>query len=203
MLKKKDVVTGRRKSKSAAEKVKEVRNPKTATHREIEAKTGRTLTIRQKRFAENYVEGIYSLKRAAMLAGYSETSAKEYAYHLTNPQKYPHVCEYIAELQEERERKYGVTLNGQLKRLHELSRGAEQVGQFSAAINAEKLRSVLGGLTVDRRENINTIDQMTKDQILNRLSELQKKYPNAFEVIEGQYDVVQDLKQLDHEPTED
>jgi hypothetical protein len=192
-----------RPTKWAASKVKEVRTPKSATQRQVEAKTGRSLTQRQKRFAEHYVEGIYSLKRAAMLAGYSETSAKEYAYHLTNPQKYPHVCEYIAELQEERERKYGVTLNGQLKRLHDLSQGAEQVGQFSAAINAEKLRSVLGGLTVDRRENINTIDQMTKDQILNRLSELQKKYPNAFEVIDGQYDVVQEMKALDHEPLDD
>lgn len=192
-----------RPTKWAAADVAEIKAPKSRMQVEAEAKAGRSLTMRQKRFAENYVEGIYSLKRAAMLAGYSESSAAEYAYHLINPQKYPQVCAYIAELQEERERKYGVTLSGQLKRLHDLSRGAEQVGQFSAAINAEKLRSVLGGLTVDRRENINTIDQLTKDQILNRLSELQKKFPNAFQVIEGQYDVVQELKAIDRESVED
>jgi hypothetical protein len=96
-----------------------------------------------------------------------------------------------------------VTLGGQLKRLHDLSRGAEQVGQFSAAINAEKLRSVLGGLTVDRRETINSIDQMTKDQILTRLSDLQKKYPQAFQTLEGEYEPIEEMKTLDHIPDED
>jgi hypothetical protein len=79
-----------------------------------------------------------------------------------------------------------VTLTGQLERLYKLSRGAEESGQFSAAINAEKIRSALGGLTVDRRENINVIDQMTRDQITARLQELQHKYPQAF-VVDAEY----------------
>jgi hypothetical protein len=66
-----------------------------------------------------------------------------------------------------------------------LSAGAEDQGQFSAAINAEKIRSALGGLTIDRRENINTLDQLSRDDIVARLADLQKKYPQAF-VIEGQ-----------------
>ena len=81
---------------------------------------------------------------------------------------------------------YGVTTIGQLQRLHQLSQGAEEAGQFSAAINAEKIRSALGGLTVDRRENINQIDQLSRDEIVARLSDLQKKYPQAF-TIEGNY----------------
>ena len=95
---------------------------------------------------------------------------------------YPHVLEYITELREERERKYGVTLIGQLERLHKLSLGAEEEGQFSAAINAEKIRSSLGGLTVDRRENqhIHQYDKMSRDEIIGRLSELRDKYPTAF-----------------------
>jgi hypothetical protein len=192
-----------RPTKWAAKKTKEAPNPKRDSQLEIEETTGRTLTQRQKRFAELYVEGTYSNKRAAVLAGYAESGASRHPYVLLDPKQSPHVCEYISELQEERERKYGVTLGGQLKRLHDLSRGAEQVGQFSAAINAEKLRSVLGGLTVDRRETINSIDQMTKDQILTRLSDLQKKYPQAFQTLEGEYEPIEEMKTLDHIPDED
>jgi hypothetical protein len=79
-----------------------------------------------------------------------------------------------------------VTTIGQLERLHQLSSGAEEAGQFSAAINAEKIRAALGGLTVDRREQVNTIDQLSRDEIVGRLADLQKKYPQVFE-IEGTY----------------
>jgi len=75
-----------------------------------------------------------------------------------------------------------------LKRLYTLSRGAEDGGQFSAAINAEKIRASLGGLTIDRRETINTVQDMTRDQVLARLEYLRKKHPGAFAVIEGKYE---------------
>ena len=64
----------------------------------------------------------------------------------------------LLNLDKKRERKYGVTLIGQLERLQKLSIGAEEEGQFSAAINAEKIRSALGGLTIDRRETTHTVD---------------------------------------------
>jgi hypothetical protein len=94
----------------------------------------------------------------------------------------PHVVAYIQELREQRERRYGVTLIGQLQRLDELSRGAQDANQYSAAINAEKIRSALGGLTIDRRETINTIDQLSRDEITARLAALQKQYPQAFQI---------------------
>ena len=95
------------------------------------------------------------------------------------------MVEYIQELRQERERRYGVTVIGQLKRLHDLSAGAEDAGQFSAAINAERLRSALGGLTVDRRENIHQLDDLSREEITARLAQLRKEYPQAF--IEGDY----------------
>ena len=72
----------------------------------------------------------------------------------------------IPKLREDRERKYGVTLLGQLKRLTELSIGAEEAGHFSAAINAEKTRSALGGLTTDRREtsHFHAIENMNREK---------------------------------------
>lgn len=153
---------------------------------ELEEEFGREITIRQRKFCEEYVEGRMTASECARKAGYNPASAGDIASKLLNGRDFPHIPKYIAQLREEKERLYGVTLSGQLERLYKLSRGAEEKGQFSAAINAEKIRSALGGLTVDRRENINTIDQMTRDQITARLAELQQKYPQAF-IVDAEY----------------
>lgn len=158
---------------------------------ELEEEFGRELTVRQKTFADLYVEGNLSAAECARRAGYSPAHARVKAAQLLNGREFPHVVAHIAHLRQEKERIYGVTLSGQLERLYKLSRGAEDKGQYSAAINAEKLRSALGGLTTDRRENINVIDQMSKDQIVARLAELQHKFPQAF-LIEGTFKDVTD-----------
>lgn len=158
---------------------------------ELEEEFGRVLTIRQKTFAELYVEGQLSAAECARRAGYALSCASSKAVQLLDGKTFPHVVIYITQLREDKERLYGVTLSGQLERLYRLSRGAEEHKQFSAAINAEKLRAALGGLTVDRRENINVLDQMSRDQIVNRLAELQRKYPEAF-VVEGTFKDVTD-----------
>ena len=159
---------------------------------EIEEAHGRKLTNRQKGFARHYVDGINSNAECARKAGYSDTNgiAKIQAYKLLDTKLFPHVAEFIAELREDRERKYGVTLMGQLKRLRDLSIGAEEKGHFSAAINAEKTRSALGGLTVDRREtnHFHAIENMNREEIEGRLGELRKSHPGAF--IEADYKVI-------------
>jgi hypothetical protein len=159
----------------------------------IEEHHGRTLTNRQMTFARFIVEGIYSNAECARKAGFTQDHAAVMASKLLNGREYPHVLEYIQDLRSERERRYGVTTIGQLERLHQLSSGAEEAGQFSAAINAEKIRAALGGLTVDRREQINTIDALSREEILGRLADLQKKYPQAFQ-IEGDFKDVSDKK---------
>jgi len=116
----------------------------------------------------------------ARRSGFSVVTSAGYAKKLLDGVEYPHVVARIQELREERERRYGVTTIGQLERLAKLSRGAEDAGQFSSAINAEKIRSALGGLTIDRRENINVMDQMSRDEITSRLAALQQQYPQAF-----------------------
>ena len=144
------------------------------------------LTERQKTFAKFYVEGRHSNAECARMAGYSDKSSITMASKLLNGRDFPDVVELIKELRQAAERKYGVTLMHQLKRLDELSRGAEEAGQYSAAINAEKIRSALGGLTIDRREqqHVHQLDSMTKQDIVARLAELRKSYPHAF--IEGE-----------------
>ena len=156
----------------------------------IEKNHNRLLTNRQKTFAELYVEGIYTNKECAIRSGYHENSAYVHASKLLNVKKYPHVVEYIEELRQLRERKYGVTLMGQLKRFHDLSHGAESKAQYSSAVNAEKIRSALGGLTTDRRENVHSLDNLSRDEIVSRLADLQKQYPQVF--IEGDFKKVTD-----------
>ena len=102
------------------------------------------LTERQKTFAKFYVEGRHSNAECARMAGYSDKSSITMASKLLNGRDFPDVVELIKELRQAAERKYGVTLMHQLKRLDELSRGAEEAGQYSAAINAEKIRSAFG-----------------------------------------------------------
>ena len=149
------------------------------------------LTNRQKEFAKYIVEGIYSNSKCARLSGYAEDSSHIQASKLLNGKDFPLVTEYIKQLREEREKKYGVTLIGQLKRFSELSHKAEEEGQFSASINAEKIRSALGGLSVDKREvqNVHTIDKLSRDEIVARLSELREAHSYAFE---GQYKRIED-----------
>jgi len=158
------------------------------TDKPIENTTGKKagrpagLTNRQREFAKFYVDGRWSNAECARKAGYAEGSAAQHAAKLLDGRSFPEVPELIKELREARERKYGVTLINQLKRFDELSRAAEEAGQFSAAINAEKIRSSLGGLTIDRRESthVHQLDNMSRDDIVARLAALRKQYPNAF-----------------------
>ena len=175
---------------------------------DIIEEVGRKLTNRQKEFARHYVEGIYSNAECARKAGYASASAASIAGHLLAGKKFPYLIDYIQELREERERRYGVTVTGQLKRLHELSAGAEEAGQFSAAINAEKIRSALGGLTVDRREQIHQLDDLSREEITTRLAQLRQQYPQAF--IEGEFTEVKNadsrgelLEHVEEKPPEE
>ena len=153
------------------------------------------LTNRQKEFAKFIVEGIYSNSKCARLSGYAEQSSHIQASKLLNGKDFPLVTEYIKELRDERERRYGVTLIGQLKRLSELSHKAEEEGQFSASINAEKTRSALGGLTVDRREqnHIHQLDKLSREEIVARLNQIRSEYPHAF--IDGKFKKVEDVRE--------
>tara|TARA_R100000315_G_C5213934_1_gene127435 strand:+ start:413 stop:1000 length:588 start_codon:yes stop_codon:yes gene_type:complete len=166
---------------------------------EIEETHGRKLTNRQKEFARHFVDGTHSNAECARLAGYADKdgNARIQAHKLLDPSLFPHVSDYITELREDREKRYGVTLMGQLKRLRELSLNAEEAGQFSAAINAEKTRSALGGLTTDRREtnHYHAIENMSRQEIESRLEELRKTHPHAF--LDAEYEVINEPKTRD------
>lgn len=163
---------------------------------EIEESHNRKLTNRQKEFARHFVDGTHSNAQCARLAGYSDVNgvAKIQAHKLLDEREFPHVAEYIRELREDREKKYGVTLLGQLKRFKELSESAEENGQYSASINAERIRSALGGLTIDRREtnHYHAIENMSREEIEKRLTEIREQHPQVF--TDAEYEVVNDTE---------
>ena len=151
------------------------------------------LTNRQKEFAKYIVEGTYSNSKCARMSGYAEASSHIQASKLLNGNDFPLVTDHIKELREERERKYAVTKIGQIKRLKELSIGAEELGQISSAVNAEKLITQIGGIAIDRREIKveHSIDKLSRDEIVSRLSELRKAHSYAFD---GDFTRVEDTK---------
>jgi hypothetical protein len=151
----------------------------------VEEETGFKLTLQQKKFAETYAQGDCSASAAVIAAGYSPKNAAQAAHGLLNPNKHPQVVAYIKHIREDMEARYGVTKESMLRRLHRLSLGAEEMGQYAAAINAEKIRASLGGLTIDRRETINSIGDMSREQVIERLEELRQKNPHVFDVIEA------------------
>jgi hypothetical protein len=76
-------------------------------------------------------------------------------------------------------------MEGHLSTLHDLREEARGQGQINAAITAEIHRGKVGGLYIDRREVLTAkIDGLSKDQLIDRLSELISK--RAPRVIEGE-----------------
>ena len=160
------------------------------------------LTNRQKEFAKFIVEGTYSNAECARKFGYSEVFQAAKTASLCSMVRTSHWLWIISKnFVKLREKKYGVSLLGQLKRFADLSRGAEESGQFSAAVNAEKIRSALGGLAIDKRETnvVHQLDKLSREEIISRLSEIRKAYPSAF--IEGDYEVVGEDKGRKPSPT--
>ena len=64
------------------------------------------------------------------------------------------------------EKKYEINLHKHLKRLDQLSRGAEEKGNWNAAVTAEKSRGQVGGLYIDRKEIMHgSIDQLNREEV--------------------------------------
>jgi len=149
----------------------------------------KSLTARQKKFAEEIVLGRCSNAEAARRAGYADSSAKVRACELLDVGKFPHVATYVNELYQEMARKYEVTYEGHVRDLGDLRDRAAANNQFSAAISAETNRGKVGGLYVDRKEVLYAhINAMSKEDLIRRLEQLNKESKGVLStVINGEY----------------
>ena len=142
------------------------------------------LTPKQIKFCVLLVErgDELSAKECAIQAGYSKKAAIQSA---SNLKQIPHVAEYIRELRNLEEKRYEVNLHRHLKRLDQLSKGAEDKGNWNAAVQAEKSRGQVAGLYIDRKEIMHgSIDQLSREEVDKLLTDMDKKL-----TIEGNFTV--------------
>ena len=147
----------------------------------------RKLTTKQHKFAVLLVTkgDRMSAKECAIEAGFSEKSAQQAAANLTNPKMFPLVVSEIERLRREWEQKYKVTYGRHIRRLDDLSRGAEEAGNWAAAVAAEKSRGQAAGLYIDRKEILTgTIDQLSKAEVEEKLKEIEKQFSINTDVID-------------------
>ena len=160
------------------------------------------LTPKQIKFCLLFVEhgDEMSARECAIQAGYAESVATKTASEL---RKKPHVAEYIRELRNKEEKKYEVNLHRHLKRLDQLSKGAEEKGNWNAAVQAEKSRGQVAGLYIDRKEILTgSIDQLSKAEVEEKLKEIEKQFSiNAEDVtvIEEKLETTPPTVTLDNE----
>tara|TARA_R100000008_G_scaffold6300_1_gene3587 strand:- start:1035 stop:1535 length:501 start_codon:yes stop_codon:yes gene_type:complete len=145
------------------------------------------LTPKQIKFCLLFVQqgDELSATECAIQAGYAKSVAAKTASEL---RRKPHVAEYIRELRNQEEKRYEVNFNRHLKRLDQLSKGAEGAGNWNAAVQAEKSRGQVAGLYIDRKEIMHgSIDQLSKDEVDKLLKDMDKRLS-----IEGSFTVDDD-----------
>ena len=147
------------------------------------------LTPKQIKFCLLFVQegDTKTATQCAIEAGYSENRAKQEASEL---RKHPGCMEYIRELRNQDEKKYEVNLHKHLKRLHQLSVGAEEKGNWNAAVTAEKSRGQVAGLYIDRKEIMHgSIDQLNREEVDKLLRDMDKRLS-----VEGSFEEIDDDK---------
>ena len=147
------------------------------------------LTPKQIKFCLLFVQegDTKTATQCAIEAGYSENRAKQEASEL---RKHLGCMEYIRELRNQDEKKYEVNLHKHLKRLHQLSVGAEEKGNWNAAVTAEKSRGQVAGFYIYRKEIMHgSIDQLNREEVDKLLSDMDKRLS-----VEGSFEEIDDDK---------
>ena len=105
-------------------------------------KKQKVLTELEKKFAQLYVENIFSSETRtntdiAIEAGYAKDSAYQRAYENITYKIKPHVVNYIENLKEDFRVRNQITPEKHMARLNEIHKMAKDKGQLHTAMNAE------------------------------------------------------------------
>ena len=111
------------------------------------------LTSQQEKFAQLVASGKTQADsyRGAYKVG-EKTKAETVQNEASKLMKNREVSARVEELRKPIIDDVGITLKSHLERLNKLSKGAEDAGQFSAAINAEIARAKHAGIILDKPE---------------------------------------------------
>ena len=131
------------------------------------------LTEMQSSFVWHYTEGACGQTEAARKAGFEFPA--QAANKFLNGKDYPNVVKAIRIKQDELREKYAITPAKTGSMLWKITEQAYENGQLNAAVSGIKELNQLAGLSINRSQNINinaSVDQMSKDDIKERLSKL-------------------------------
>jgi len=146
------------------------------------------LTPKQIAFAENLVaqENRKTATECAVMAGYSEHTARQIASRLQSPKEFPKVHAYIRALQEDLWNKYKISPATHMRRLHELGLRAENptskdINEFDmkpdlkTALAAEISRGKAAGYYEKKEKQTGKgIDSLTLEEVDQMLQDLRK-----------------------------
>ena len=157
----------------------------------IENRTEKDLTTKQKKFLKLLVKnwGSISQVEAAQKAGYGKTyrSAATIASKMLDSNINPHIARALENMLAKESEKYEKDKLRRYKTFERLRDGAEIKGQYTAAINSEYRSGQLAGLFVDKKEiQHSTLEGMSREQLEQRLQELESKIGANTIVIQGE-----------------
>jgi len=132
-----------------------------------------TLSSMEKKFCEGIAQG-KGKRNAAVDAGYSETSAHVQAARNLKKDK---IIQYIDRLRVDARRLTSESVSKEVEKLDIVYKDACAKKQYSAAVNAIRLKSQLLGFLVEKKEvQHSTLDAMNDDDLTTYLDKIEKEH---------------------------
>lgn len=153
-------------------------------------KTTSQLTPKQRKFVDIYVANFGKISKAQAVrdAGYNpkrDNGAAEIGSRLLNPEQNPHVVRYFEKRMNSELAFYEKNKLRSYKQYERMREGAIDKSQFNAAINAEKSIGQMAGFFINRTEvQHSSLEGMSREQLEQRLSELERKIGDHKEIID-------------------
>ena len=132
-----------------------------------------TLSSMEKKFCEGIASG-KGKRQAAVEAGYSETSAHVQAARNLKKDK---IIQYIDRLRGDARRLTSESVSKEVEKLDKLYVDACDKKQYTAAVNAIRLKSQLLGFLVEKKEvQHSTLDTMSDDDLTKFLDQIKQDH---------------------------
>ena len=132
-----------------------------------------TLSSMEKKFCEGIAQG-KGKRTSAVDAGYSETSAHVQAARNLKKDK---IIQYIDRLRVDARRLTGESVSQEVEKLDMVYKDACAKKQYSAAVNAIRLKAQLLGFLIEKKEvQHSTLDAMNDDEMSTYLDKIEKDH---------------------------
>lgn len=149
----------------------------------------RKLTPQQQEFLNYYLHKDMTQTEAARQAGYKNAPVSAVRL-LRNPV----VQERLQEMRAESQARYGVHIDKSMRDLKKIRDEAWQAGRYSDALRAEELRLKASGLLINKQHIVKEdITKQSKDELLEKLSELKRLAENRMKDVTQHVDVIEHI----------